>query len=186
MLAFGNLSGRRGSSYSDKLDITALTPMNLRVLREELKTGSGRIRHVPAVHVEHIKRAIRAGALERQADGSWVLTSAGMMIIAANDNMGGMSRTLSRKVKRGIFSYTTANKYEGKAEYWLQDGQVPVLLDDLEAGEEPERGFIVAGGLERRGGKNLVFVEHPTMAPQVIRTIEVSSATFNNLKKAVR
>lgn len=72
--------------YSDPLDISNLTRLNISVLREHIDAGRGVIRRVDSVSAPHLRRAIRAGALEPTGDGGWKLSKKGMFVVAANDN----------------------------------------------------------------------------------------------------
>ncbi len=77
----------RSTAYSEPLSIDALTHTNLSALARVVRDygdASGVFTRIDAAAVPHIKRCIRAGAVEAAgAAGSWRVSAAGRAAMAA-------------------------------------------------------------------------------------------------------
>lgn len=78
----GEATGRKSTSYAEPLAPEGLTKLNLSVLKREVEAAGGVIRKVEATSVAHLKRAIRAGALQKTGDGGWELSEKGKALLA--------------------------------------------------------------------------------------------------------
>jgi hypothetical protein len=85
----------RSTAYSEPLSIDSLTRINLSSLARVVKEygdASGVFTRIDAAAVPHIKRCIRAGAVEAAgAAGSWRVSAAGRAALA-NAGLAGMRR----------------------------------------------------------------------------------------------
>ena len=77
------------AKYSDPLRLDQLTQINLNVLKEYTKGSRDTIiDKVSPVSVEHLKRAIRSGALEPAGRGLWKLSEEGLSLLKSKGLAG--------------------------------------------------------------------------------------------------
>lgn len=79
------------TAYGEPLSIDRLTSTNIFALRrviEEYADANGVFAKIDATAVPHIKRAIRAGAVESAGRGLWKLSAAGKRLLAGEKLSG--------------------------------------------------------------------------------------------------